>query len=347
MKKTFLTFLMTGMVVCAVSTSCSKDDDGDGGGGASAQSGTLAGDDAEANAAVEGVRVSAVGSYRYSYDENGKLESISSNNYQGWVLEAKNNFKMQWEDEHDTEELSFSISNNHITGASIKYTDYGLSEGTITGSGSASFSYNSKGQLTSISASSSESGNLFGEKYSASAKTTTKYTYSSDNRLLSIKFESNFADEGENGKETALITFDYSTSYPNLFYQFTPEQCPDIVFDMGGDAADFDVFAYVGLLGKASSYLPSGYTEEYLYEEDGEEDESGTYNRSCNYSFNSNGTISRAGNKSYSYTNVDTRAVVIKEGTEQEVKNNVAQKSFGRLLNRIHEHRAARRAMQK
>ncbi|MBR1521120.1 MAG: DUF4595 domain-containing protein [Bacteroidaceae bacterium] len=336
MNKKFLSFLMAGMVVFAVSTSCSSDDDDDNNGGGSSskvQAGALAGDDAEANAAVEGVRVSAVGDYRYSYDENGKLETITSRN--GWTLEAKNNFKMQWEDEYDTGEMSFSISGNRITGISIKYTlvEYGVS---ISGSGSASFSYNSKGQLTSISTNSSESGNVDGEKYSASAKANSKYTYSSDNRLLSFKYESSGKDDDGNFKETELVTYDYSTSYPNLFYQYTPRQIPGILFDLGADDADFDMFAYVGLLGKASSYLPSGYTAEWVYEEDGYEDDTESYTRSCSYSFNDNGTISQADGKSYSYTNVGTRAAFYEEAAQPLKKDAVRRCPWNRLFYRIH-----------
>ena len=322
MNKKFLLSVMTGVFACAVISSCSKDDNGDSG-LPGVQSGTLVGDDAELNAAVEGIRISSVGSSRYEYDENGVLSSISGS-YADWKAEKANNFKVEWSNKYDQGAYSFSVINNHVTAISCResYEEKGEED---TANGNMSFSYNAKGQLASISWNSSGKILEEGDTYTYSSNGTANYNYSSDHRLLSIKAVSNYNEGREKSKEITVITFDYSTNYLNSFYQFTPGLLQ--VLDEMGYSNLLPAFAYVGLFGKASSYLPSGYTWEKTEEWDGEND-SYSNHHSCSYSFNKNGTISRADGTSYSYTNVGTRAVF---DTSVKSSNNEVEAKSPRL----------------
>lgn len=331
MNKKLLVSVAIGMFACAVISSCSKDDNGDSG-LPGVQSGTLVGDDAELNAAVEGIRISSVGSSRYEYDENGVLSSISGS-YADWKAEKANNFKVEWSNKYDQGAYSFSVINNHVTAISCResYEEKGEEDTT---NGNMSFSYNAKGQLASISWNSSGKILEEGETYTYSSNGTTNYNYSSDHRLLSIKAVSNYNEGGERAKQTILITFDYSTNYPNSFYQFTPGLLQ--VLDEMGYSNLLPAFAYVGLFGKASSYLPSGYTWEKTEEWDGEND-SYSNHHSCSYSFNKNGTISYADRTSYSYTNVGTRAVF--DALDKSSNDEIAEENSRlRFIKRIHRH---------
>ena len=55
---------------------------------------------------------------------------------------------------------------------------------------------------------------------------------------------------------------------------------------------DADVFALVGMLGKASAYFPVSYTEEY-YEKDSEQNYENEYSENMTYVLNTDKTLKR------------------------------------------------------
>lgn len=344
MNKKFFSFLMLGMALCA---SCSSDDEkgGKDSGAPGEQSGTLVGDDAEDNAAVANLRITSVGSYRYTYDSNGKLQTISDNDtYDGWTASAKDNFKIQseWKDgsEKENSTYTFTIVNNHITAISGKST-YEYEDEKETSSGVAYFKYNGKGQLSSIEYSSTWTEIDEGRKYSGSESGTVILKYSSDNRLLSVEVSDVEKEGGEKWTYNETITYDYSSSRPNVFYQYTPRIWDDYYMD-----DDFDAFAYVGLFGKATSYIPARSTVEYT-EKDDEEEYSDSYTQTYNCSFNSNGTISYADYYSYGYTSLDTRALVANDEPVTIAKEQSDRKPrHGFMSGLLRERAKARRSMK-
>lgn len=289
-----------------VFVSCSKDDDDNGIGSATdsgapgEQSGTLVSDDATINAAVAGLRVTSVGPYRYTYDENGVLESISDPGE--WTTTAKDGFRLDYEFEDrygEYEKMSVSpvIKNNHIITISINDVfkeDRDEVQSTMT----MNLTYNTKGQYVSAALSAKASGVLEGIRYSESGTGSIVNTYSADGRITQtvFSFSSNY------GKTSYTTTYEYDSSseQPNKFYQYTNHLCQEIFY--GSDDL-YDAFAYVGLLGKASSYIPTraickGY----------EEGEDYSYTKTFSCSFNVDGTISYADYYNYTYKNVGTRS---------------------------------------
>ena len=71
---------------------------------------------------------------------------------------------------------------------------------------------------------------------------------------------------------------------------------------------DADVFALVGMLGKASAYFPVSYTEEY-YEKDSEQNYENEYSENMTYVLNTDKTIKteyiNGSPYSYSYVAID------------------------------------------
>lgn len=309
MNRNYFKLLIAGVIACVVYSSCSKDDGVSGAPGT--PSGSMVSDDEEATALLEGIRLSSVGAYKYNYDENGKFESMD---FHSWSAKVENGSKITWEYNNDNEKnresesYTLNISNNHIVSMSMKGSDYYVDkwgESSSVQQGNASFSYNAKGQLASISYSSSESGSEAGERYSGSSNGNITFNYSSDHRLLSIKEIINYNEDGERSTMTKTITCNYDSSPQiNLFYQYTPNMFRHEFEELEG-------FMYLGLLGKASACIPSSYSVIWEEKYDDGESDSGSYSTSSSVSFNSNGTIHSADGQTYSYTNVGTRSIPV------------------------------------
>ncbi len=297
MNKKFFIFLITGMFVGELLSSCSKDDDEDSG-AAGEIAGALVGDDIEANVMVEGKRLSSVGAYDYEYDSNGVLRYFS---YRDWVGEVKGT-TITWRNynEGDDETYTMNVKNNHIVSLSMKSSYRKNSYYSENTTGSASFAYNSKGQLASITTNSSTIAENDGKSYKESSSGKVTFNYSSDHRLLNYKTSYKWND-GSYEKET--FTCNYSNEpRVNMFYQYTPNMIHEIFSDM-------EALFYIGLFGKSSAYIPSSYLYEWIEGEDGDE-EKHSGNRTSKVAFNSNGTIKNADGKNYYYTSVGTRVVV-------------------------------------
>lgn len=274
----------------------------------SAQLGTLIGDDEAANAAVADLRLVVLnanwGSYYYSYNENGNLESISDEG--SWSTSAKDNFKI--EDDYYSSDISwrerstiFYMSNNRITSSVYKQNEQSGPYNHWVYNETTNFEYNSKGQLASIKVVGSEQGTAGNSEYQA----TTTFTYASDNRIVSVDCMEEYNDDGKLNKYRTTVEYEYSSGNLNKFYQYTPQLIEDTELL---DNIYIEAFVYIGLFGKASSYIPTKSTYKCMYEKaNGEQDSySDTNIYSC--SFNSNGTISRADDVSYTYANIGTRS---------------------------------------
>lgn len=349
MNKKIFSFLLVGMAVCAVS-SCSKDDDGNGGdsGAPGVQPGTMVSDDAEANAEVAGLRIVSVGGYKYTYDENGKLETISDT-YNEWTASSKDNFKIERKEAYgnseEEETTAFNISNNHITSISSK-SSYKGGEGNVkwseTWSGTLNLTYNIKGQLSSITFSyqseETETENGVVERSSGTENGVINFTYSADNRITFIeeKYTGKWND-GEIYSREETCEYEYSSNSLNQFYQYTPNLFGDMDVTY-----DWEAFAHVGLFGKASSYIPSRCLVKYIGIYNGEVDEEGEYyNDGYSCSFNSNGTISRADGYNYTYADMDTRALFTSAAPTSEQINTIQteRKPHQGFMSRLRERR--------
>ena len=90
-------------------------------------------------------------------------------------------------------------------------------------------------------------------------------------------------EDGEKYEYGSTCTIEYGEE-KNELGQYTLGQAK--VLDM----EDADVFALVGMLGKASAYFPVSYTEEY-YEKDSEQNYENEYSENMTYVLNTDKTI--------------------------------------------------------
>lgn len=314
----FLSFLIVGVMAGLLFTSCKDDHDDPKEPAALDAIGVLEGDDATANASVKDIRLASVGDYSFGYGSDGKLKSATSPYWKAEVKESQIILTKEDRGEEYGERESFTvimdISGNRIASFSskgwYKYKD-GYTDRDITYTTDATFTYNAKGQLTSISESVTNKGTLNGEAYNYSLKGSMSFNYGSDHRLLSVGTVENYNEDGYKGTQKTTLTCEYaSTPVKNLFYQYSPNM-------LGGSFEQFDGFFFLGLMGKASSYIPSGYN--YVVE-DTDYDEPHTEWLSSSVVFNKNGTIRRADDLTYIYTNEGSRAVRVKEITKKAFK---------------------------
>lgn len=242
----------------------------------------------------EGYRISSVGSTKVRYDEKGRIESI----YNGDETIYFESGSFVYSD--DEEEVKFSLnSQNLISRITMSYYEGDKYE-YAKENGTAIFSYNENNQLSSISINSTWEEYEDGEKWKGSY--TDKYTFSYSGKKLKKVVDSwdeNEDDYNEKGKFE--YTLEYDSDYNNPFFQYTPNVIELVELD------GCEVFAYLGLFGRASSKLPTRISYKEISEDGGTEYDNGTIY--CGpYRYNSYGALSSADGYSYSYTTVDTRA---------------------------------------
>lgn len=293
--------------------SCSDDDDDDGG-KVPASTGIL---DEET-----GLRVKSACGYDYSYDDNGRLSSISDK-YANYCKFYYNSNKIEISDDGD--EINFNVKYNgngtisSLEGTSVYDDSYDHSESTQ----SISFSYDGNGHLTKISGTVKENGrDNMGYKWWDNYKINFLFTWNKNLLQKVVCIEDGEEEEGTYVYEdtyTFLYNDNALTNYANKYLQY------------GSFAEDYlstvlSMFCYVGLLGNGPEYLPSGLDEETYEEwtEDGEKkDYKDSDSKSYRYTFNSNGTIATSGSYKYSYgyvndgndNNSSRRAAFVDEAT--------------------------------
>lgn len=126
------------------------------------------------------------------------------------------------------------------------------------------------------------------------------YTWK-DGNLIKVVTKEESTEDGEKYEYGSTCTIEYGEE-KNELGQYTLGQAK--VLDM----EDADVFALVGMLGKASAYFPVSYTEEY-YEKDSEQNYENEYSENMTYVLNTDKTIKteyiNGSPYSYSYVAID------------------------------------------
>ena len=235
---------------------------------------------------------SRVGNYSFVYDENGRCIQVKSGSYVYGEIDYDKGLLISEDEEAN---VSFN-SKGYITGLSASW-NYKEDGDSYKGSGKISFSYNGDGQLVSYSESSNESGKENGVSFSYKGSFKAIYTWK-DGNLVKVVTKEESTEDGEVSEYGSTCTLEYGDQ-KNELGQYTVGLA-DVL-----DMEDADVFAYVGMLGKASAYFPVSYTEEW-YEREGDEESKGNEQHEMSYSFNSDGTVAveYIGYNSYSYSYV-------------------------------------------
>ena len=212
------------------------------------------------------VQVTSVGNIRFSYDENGKLTSMSDS-YDTYTLDG-DKFAFDADEGHAEVYLN---SDGFITKIEVNE-----SEGNRKNSVTVEYSY-SDHRLKSCSASGKESNGS--EYWKGTAK--VNYTWKNGNLVqVAIDSKEEVKEDGETYTETDKMNyvFTYGTQVNHS------KQLPFYMGDEITGAEEFGaVFSVIGLFGYGPAYLPVGYTMSETDERD----------RSYALSFtqNNNGTI--------------------------------------------------------
>lgn len=306
-------FYMVGLLLSALtlSTSCGSDDDDNNGGGGTpitptsvpTTAGALSsGTDAD-KALPEGYRLTSAGYYTFGYDENGKLTSFDGDQVKDGVISGGHD-GYKWTDKLSISKDGLLIALTSNEEEKNEYDSYAVAT-------TATFSYNASRQLVGMSTTYTTTETEDGYKYVEKGTISATFKYDGG-KLVSINSKGNGTAtdgiESEKYSEDATWTLSYDETYPNIFFQYTPNMA-EAVSDATWEMTMADGYALLGLLGRASNVLPTtiAYVEKSV--EDGEADED-THNIQCGpYSYNEYGAIASADRQQYSY-GVTTRAAV-------------------------------------
>lgn len=278
-------------------------------------------------------RISSVGRYSFHYNAQGQLEAFDKDG--DYVRFENGTLNCRMEDEDgDYEAYKVQLNSKGFI-ASIEKDEQsarinGLEPDKMTGK--ATFTYNSNGQLTEISVKTSDKySNNYQDAYFntvwgiVNEDWTEKITFTYSGEKLatvkrSVEEQENtyMVDDpsdkwGRSYKWTKVSTLIYDENYPNHFYQYTPGLLSFFDFDCFKGLGELDPFFYIGLLGKASSPLPTGYSwvkDSVRTNSDGEiSEEDYSREEECgSYEYNAYGALMRADSKSYWYNDADSRA---------------------------------------
>lgn len=264
---------------------------------------------------------SRIGNYSFVYDDNNRCIQVKEYSYVYGEIDYDKGILIM--DEEEGAKVSFN-SEGYITGCSASW-NYNEDGDSYKGSGKISFSYNGNGQLVSYSESSSESGTEAGESFSYQGSYKATYTWK-DGNLIKVVIKEEETEDGEKYESGSTYTIEYGNE-ENELGQYTLGQAK--VLNIG----DADVFALVGMFGKASAYFPVSYTEEY-YEKDSEQNYENEYSENMTYVFNTDKTIKTEyinGNPySYSYVAIDNDNSVGRSLLPSDKKNSNLRSFFMR-----------------
>lgn len=283
------------------------------------------------DALPQGYKISSVDSYDFSYDSNGKLIAINGVAIKDGVM--KTSYSEYGEKSTTTIKIS-SNSKGLITGMTDieEYSDEDCTEKLVS---TTKYEYNSNNQISKAKTACKFEGKEDGEKYSGNYTVTTTFSYDGK-KLTKMVTEGSGSEDGDKFKEKDVIKFNYSGSNAtnNIFYQYTPVLA-EVVSDISWDTNMNEPFAYLGMLGKASSMLPSSYSYDSEWTEDGEKD-SESYTHNCGpYSFNSYGVLSYADYAYYYYTSNSNSPYGIKSFDAKQKKVTLHDR-VQKLRTRIH-----------
>ena len=303
---------------------CGGDDGNEGGspGGASG-SGVIKTDNSS-------IRLSQVGRYRFYYDEKGRIERVTEDNDDEYLFGYNPNTVSGVVLGEGSLNVSYN-SSGYITKISGSYT-YDEHDEAGTVSGTVNYSYDGSGHLVGVSGNGTENGTYGGEKrnyktnYSSTLKWGNNLLNSSTSRYSEVVTKEK---ETKNYEEEISHSFNYNESrredYLNAYLQWTPG-----IGEVMDECAS-EPLAYIGLFGKGPQYLPESCSYRG-YDNDDDWESHSTLNYS--YSFNADGTVSRAydGHSyrqfSYSIINDDTRAAGQLQSSRKS-KLNAMRKLFG------------------
>lgn len=257
------------------------------------------GTDADKNL-PEGYRIISVGGTEYGYDANGKLIDIDGITVQNGTL------SYSFEDEYGYYKYVSSLtfdSNGLLIAENAK--EEGTQEGEKwTVETQISCTYNANKQISTIS-----SRYIWkdGEQSTERGQSTATFTY--DNmKLDQITYSEEGEEDGDISKESGTYKFIYGNSLTTIFFQYTP-RLADLLDDVTMELSYIKDYAYLGLMGRASSMLPTSITSERK----GSGEETSTYQ--CGpYEFNAYGALRSADNETYTYSigdNANTPAMKV------------------------------------
>lgn len=286
---------LAAMALCL--TAC--DDGNSGGGGSSSRvnnsigslsSGTKADKDLP-----DGYKIKSVDGFTFSYDEDGMLTRISG--HDSYEVIAKPFTLVPYDEDEGELKVSLNGSGNVSSVSASGEDEYEKWTGILN------CSYNSFGQLSAISMTYKGTEYEDGERFSYTETGKYTFTYDKQHRITLLSFVGEDKSD-HTDRYTEKYAYEYNDEYENPYYQYTPS--------LTSNFEDFDVFAYLGILGKASAYLPTGYQyeETYYCSEDKETEEEAFHHNCGSYSYNSYGALTSADRTSYTYTTISTRAAM-------------------------------------
>lgn len=254
------------------------------------------------------VLVTSAGKFRFAYNENGTLTSITGGG-ETYTLQG-DKFSMKTSDG--------CIQMDVFTGSDglIRKTTFKESDEYNKGEGSVEYSYSSDRRLKSLSYS-VKGSNKYGGTYEETAK--GNFTWK-DGNLTQVTLDSKETgrESGESYSDSWTLTYTYTYgNVPNVSKQFP--------YYVGEDITGFEEtgFCIAGLFGYGPDYLPTSFTESGV--ENGSP-HSHTY--TLTFTQNSNGTLNsemlnNAGRITYSYSNAPTRADGIDEQAIEHIVHGI------------------------
>ena len=276
MKKN-LFYMMAATIVALISVSfvsCGDDEEDD----FSSEKPSALLKDANGNA----IKLISAGNVEIIYDADGKLSILKSPNtsliFDGPNLTCSTN-------DGGTIVYKFSLNGKGFLTKMEANAVLSDSHGTMT----TTFNYNSNDQLTSIR---SVSHGIYDNGVEEIAEQNQTNTWE-NGKLV----KATFVDNGkvvngireETWEESYFYTIEYGT-------QANPaKQLSLFLGNIATGLENTGLFAMIGLLGVGPDYLPTGYSVEYLYAENGVPDGHGARksNYTLSYELNDNGTIAK------------------------------------------------------
>ena len=299
--KIFKTLGFAALAVIAVPaiTSC-KDDEPNG-----------ANDADKAIVDFDGERLTNIGSYNFEYDKEGRLVEIYGSSVELEIDYSKG--KIEADDEEGT--IKFN-GKGYVSELSASWEEYEESYGEVyqyKGSGTMKYSYDSNGHLTSISASSKETGKYDGETSTWETNYTTTLKWNNGN-LTRATLSGWEKEDGEKYN----FTEDYTISYDNEVNTFKqiPVSLSNYIYADDG----LNLLASVGLFGKGPENFPTGYEEHDIYDDD---DYDYNYTLSMSFILNDNGSIRQERSDyftyGYGYTSYSTRSEFFQTDSQKKI----------------------------
>lgn len=240
------------------------------------------------------VQVTSAGNFRFTYDESGKLTSLSDG-YRNYVIQG-DKFTIS-----DSDDFYFEIYLNkdgNIT--KLQWTE---DDGEVY-KGTTKYSYDSDGRLKKCR----ESGEIKDDEGGSGTWTAeANYTWKNGNLMQAkIEYKENYK-EGDGESWSWSFTDDYTYTYGtqvNFSKQFPYYMDDQITFFEDNIGGFFNV---IGLYGFGPAYLPTDYTITDVEVEDGKAQKPVTHNYTLSFTQNSNGTLnSETCNGSIFYYNYGT-----------------------------------------